>query len=277
MSALEHGILERDSHPHEDVHDVLWTSGWDSTFRVLDLLSQGKVVRPWYVVAEEYPRPSTKTELETMRKIRMELAERDPAVREQLLPLHVVKESDLPKRTDIDLAVRRLRKKYGTMATQYEFLASLADTVDMTLEMGLHKGGLAEVFLKGQTEQDPETGEITLKVDADPDMRLVFGRMAFPISPITKREMGEIAEAKGFSDIMDQTWFCSTPVLGKPCGHCSPCRTALRTGMGERVGKPTALKRLGYNIVRWKSAHPPKTIKLELYRAAMRLRDKVGM
>lgn len=274
IAAHPNEILDVTSDYAGEVHDVLWTSGWDSTFRVVDLLSQGKAVRPWYVLAEAYPRASAKKELETMREIRLELAERDPAVRQLLLPLHVVRESDLPKRRDVDLAVRSLREKHGVMATQYEFLASLADTLGTTMELGLHRGGLAEVFLKGQTAENIESGEITLKEDADPDMLTVFGNMAFPLSSLTKLEMGEIAEERGFSDIMERTWFCSTPVFGEPCGQCSPCLTASRTGMGHRVPAPTLPRRVGFYFVRWKTKNSPQKIKLNLYRAVMGLVER---
>ena len=56
--------------------DLLWTGGWDSTFRLLDVvLRHHHPVQPWYVIDRE--RASTERELATMQTIRRALAERD--------------------------------------------------------------------------------------------------------------------------------------------------------------------------------------------------------
>ena len=52
---------------------LLWTGGWDSTFRLLQLLLQQRVpVVPHYLVDDT--RPSAQTELRTMACIRDRLA-----------------------------------------------------------------------------------------------------------------------------------------------------------------------------------------------------------
>jgi 7-cyano-7-deazaguanine synthase len=39
----------------------------------------------------------------------------------------------------------------------------------------------------------------------------------------------------GMNDVVMSTWFCHTPVFGKPCGCCNPCRDALNEGLAWRV------------------------------------------
>ena len=65
---------------------LLWTGGWDSTFQLLNLLlREGAVVTPWYVIDAE--RRSTGVELDTMRRLRGELARQFPEARTRLRPL----------------------------------------------------------------------------------------------------------------------------------------------------------------------------------------------
>ena len=32
-------------------------------------------------------------------------------------------------------------------------------------------------------------------------------------------------------DIMENIWFCHTPIDGKPCGLCNPCKTKMESNM----------------------------------------------
>jgi hypothetical protein len=34
---------------------------------------------------------------------------------------------------------------------------------------------------------------------------------------------------------MDMTWFCHTPVRGRPCGICAPCVYTIEEGLARRV------------------------------------------
>ena len=67
--------------------------------------------------------------------------------------------------------------------------------------------------------------------------RLLFSRFALPahIWDIFKPEEAKEMEDLGYGDVFRKTWFCHRPVLGMPCGHCNPCRDAVRDGMGWRI------------------------------------------
>lgn len=55
---------------------ILWTGGWDSTFRVLDLvLNKKKNIQPYYILDER--RASTEIEIATMEKIKEMMKELD--------------------------------------------------------------------------------------------------------------------------------------------------------------------------------------------------------
>ncbi len=69
---------------HKPVN-LLWTSGWDSTFRLLDLLLvQKRPVQPYYVI--DPGRRSLQFELAALDKIRALVFEKDPQTKQLLLP-----------------------------------------------------------------------------------------------------------------------------------------------------------------------------------------------
>jgi hypothetical protein len=45
-----------------------------------------------------------------------------------------------------------------------------------------------------------------------------------------------------FSEIMEKTWFCHTPVHGEPCGVCNPCSHAIEEGLVFKIS-PAGLER----------------------------------
>jgi hypothetical protein len=74
-----------------DIHGptihLLWTGGWDSTFRLIDLALTRKFrVQPYYLL--DVSRRSTGHELLAMTRLRDLLERRDVAVRDRLLPIH---------------------------------------------------------------------------------------------------------------------------------------------------------------------------------------------
>ena len=58
---------------------MLWTGGWDSAFRLLDLVvRQRRRVQPYYILDDIKLRPSVPAERQAMERIRARLAERYP-------------------------------------------------------------------------------------------------------------------------------------------------------------------------------------------------------
>ncbi|NRR75753.1 hypothetical protein HRD57_10360 [Tetragenococcus halophilus] len=59
------------------MNNILWTGGWDSTFRVLSLvILQNKEVQPYYII--DPGRASNEVELLTMEKIKKEVVRKFP-------------------------------------------------------------------------------------------------------------------------------------------------------------------------------------------------------
>jgi hypothetical protein len=209
--------MEMTDSSHGATH-VLWTGGWDSTYRVLDLvLVEQRAVQPIYVADPR--RRSTSRELAAISSIRTAVLARCPAA-EGLLPQpEVVDRLAIPPDPEVTAAYERMTK-IAHLGTQYEWLARLRRHRKLDgIELSIHNDDRAAVF-----QRDVRSA----------DFDLVLGGYGFPLLGLTKLDMQREAMAKGFADLMEMTWFCHG--AGKvPCGRCAPCRFSIKEGMGRRV------------------------------------------
>lgn len=223
--------------------NVLWTSGWDSTYRVADLvLRQTRFVQPWYV--QDSARRSTRTELQTIDRIRSELVAKEPSVADRLLPLRSVRLEKIPEDPAISAGFTRLAAR-GHLGGQYDWLARLAKWRNVHLELSIHADDKAHAFLEGHTvTTSDDVHRVAESAPADLDL---FRWFTFPLFQMSKLDMQERALTNGFGDIMEMTWFCFSPLLdGRPCGFCNPCRFTREEGLGHRVPAPTIWRKMQY-------------------------------
>ena len=220
---------------------LLWSGGWDSTYRLLTLLLEHKVrTQPIYLIDPQ--RPSMPTELATMGAIRERLLREHPHVAELLLPRDLAVATDLPTNGAIDGWYAALVRARPTLGLQYHLVARYAawcgiDDLELCVER--HVGGIAYELMSSHTRlmKDPSTGLEYYKVRADHPVHgmELFQNVRFPVLGIDKLEMGRAAERAGFGAYMQMTWFCHRPLRGKPCGECGPCRDAADLGFRRRI------------------------------------------
>lgn len=217
--------------------DLLWTSGWDSTFRIADLvIRQARTVQPWYVRDDN--RRSTGRELSTMQEIRTAIADIDPSAGTRILPLREFSRETIPADAEITSNYRRLAQE-SHLGNQYDWLARLAKSEGRTLELSIHRDDKAHGFLENDVVEDGDT--YRLSDDADPRLAL-FRWFSFPVFNTSKLDMAERAREHGFQQVMELTWFCYEPLIGgKPCGYCNPCVYTQEEGLGRRVPRRTSL------------------------------------
>jgi hypothetical protein len=221
------------------VANLLWTGGWDSSFRLLDLVVRKKrPVQPYYVLNAD--RRSSSLEMERMDQIRDELAHRFPDSRRLLLPTAIVSRSELRPAPEITAAMARLKQKTepDPLGTQYEYLARFVSQAGLTdLELAVHQDDRAHRILETSivAEEEGRTRYYRL-VDRpdDPDL-LMFQSFRFPILDLTKLEMRDMARDWGLLDILEMTWFCHKPRRNRPCGLCPSCRSTCSEGMRYRL------------------------------------------
>lgn len=231
------------------IKKILWTGGWDSTFRVLDLVLNKKMeVQPYYIY--DQGRKSAPMELKTMSNIKDLVRDIDNAAAKRILDLITIDKHNIPKNA-------KITESYKTLVTishlggQYDWLARYCESNDISgLELCVHKGDTEEVFLKDDVRLVQENGDSYYELVEIPSQEeiKIFSYYRFPLLGMTKVDMGNKAKENGFDHIMEATWFCHNPYKGKPCGMCNPCKTTREKGLGRRVPNPTFTMKLNRKI-----------------------------
>lgn len=218
--------------------NLLWTGGWDSTFRLLQLLLVHRVpVVPHYL--KDPTRASTQIELQTMTRIGDHLREAYPHTRALLQPLRIAAVADVAEDPEIAVALRDIRKR-SFIGSQYAWLPAFCkhNAID-DMELGVHVDDKVQALLRSfAMEFEHSGGYRSIRVDprhVDSAEFRLFRYFSFPLFHIDKVGIDRQAEAEGWGAIMDMTWFCHTPVRGRPCGLCAPCVYTIEEGLARRV------------------------------------------
>jgi len=241
-----------------DPIDLLWTGGWDSTYRLLELiLAYGETVRPHYII--DTGRPSVGNELRAMGKIKKFLRNAYPEASERLLQTSYAEVSDIKPDAEITKAFKSVTST-EYLGGQYEWLARYCKERDIpSIEIGFiakpadvenKKSFLTKITggdFKGRQHFNyakmlrSSTNGNRTSFSFDPGLcteaeYTVFRYFSPTIRDKTKVDIKHIVDRNGWCGLMSLTWFCHRPLFGKyPCGRCNPCTDAIQCGMGERV------------------------------------------
>jgi hypothetical protein len=215
---------------------LLWTGGWDSTFRLLQaLFEEGSRVETMYVLSE---RPSRKHELDAMRAVRLTSIERLGS--DDLFPPTVIHDSGqfVMSRSIEEIWEQAQHRVH--VARQYKYLANIAEQlgwsmVEMCLQRNEGVDFKAEIFGFTPKSVDHPPLELT-----DSPLSSLFRFWTFPTIGLSKMEMVELAQSGGYGDILSMSWFCGHPLRGEPCGYCRPCELA------KASGRPHQFSRWGF-------------------------------
>ena len=261
------------------MHRVLWTAGWDSTYRVADLvLTHRRTVQPWYVVDPE--RRSAGIELDRIRRLTGLMGDLDADAPGRILPIETRQLADLPRRPDVEAAARRVGavRPLGAQHTWLPLLA-IAEGLD-DLELGweadfLHRFLPLESFSRNSGEA-PDDWYYLSEGATDPDRYALMGRFRYPLITVTKVQMMELARERGFERVMAQTWSCRWPTLfRRPCGQCVPCSEARVAGMGHRVAPDTPLHRSAHKL-HWAAVRKADVLRANAGSVSRRFRRSGG-
>ncbi len=230
----------------DDTVKLLWTGGWDSTFRLLDLVLVRDVpVQPFYVL--DTARRSSLVELETMQRIRRSIGAISPSKALLVSPSTIVSIHDIAPNAEVTARYRRLKAR-SFLGEQYDWLARFVSQFSLHgLELCVHVDDKAYAWLSGHVEEvqsDDRSSYWILRRDEGGSDLSMFAPFRFPVLTLTKTEMQRIAAARGFLHIMEQTWFCFTPVRGRPCGVCNPCHYTIQEGLGRRMPRAARVRHL---------------------------------
>jgi hypothetical protein len=225
---------------HREPVQVLWTGGWDSTYRLISLvLVYQRPVQPHYIITVN--RPSFPAELRAMARIKAMLLDWAPEARERLRTTRITDVADLRADEKVAQQIRGL-KAVRYVGSQYEYLGRYARQMaipglELCVEFSNHGGAYS--FIKPVavwTAEDGPFGYYEIAPDAADDNVALFYGFRFPLLDLSKLQMREQARRHGFAHLMDQTWFCHRPLPGdKPCGRCRPCGYAVTEGLARRL------------------------------------------
>ena len=221
---------------------ILWTGGWDSTFRVLyATLVEGKRVEPHYIVDTD--RPSSLRELQVMSEVKNAIRTFSQEAYERISLLQITSKNEISEDVEITTSWKRLKQKMH-IGGQYDWIARYAKSKNLTdLELSVQRddteGGIYS-FLKANVEQTP-SGTYRLRRGVGGDGE-IFAWFEFPVLEYSKTQMRDMARKHGFIEILEKTWFCHRPISGMPCGMCNPCIYTIEGGMGYRLPRESLFR-----------------------------------
>jgi len=216
--------------------NLLWTGGWDSTFRLLELvLLYKQSVQPYYIVDPD--RSSLGMELRAIRKIKERLFADYPETTSLIFPAILKDKNDIEPNMEITESYQEILNK-RFLGSQYEWLSRFAFEHSLEdLEMGsLKNGNIHKTISPFIRKSNTANGLVyELKEDALGTAEYsLFGYFKFPCLHLDKHDIELLSKKWGFMEFMELTWFChrSGPV---PCGQCNPCRYTVNLGMKKRI------------------------------------------
>ena len=223
----------------DNLHHLLWTGGWDSTFRLIQIIVLlGEEVQPYYIIDPN--RKSVRHEMRAMQWLKKEIFERYPTARSTVKPTQYIELNSISKNNRIMQSYKKIYDSFP-IGIQYEWLARFAcqyeiDNLELAVEKGLgHMNELLKKILEFQESKEQSTYRVKLDLKGK-DAYTLFEHFTFPIIDTYKSDMIRISKGSGFFDILEKTWFCHNPLSnGKPCGVCTPCTQVVKEDMSFRL------------------------------------------
>jgi len=214
--------------------NLFWTGGWDSTFRLLQLvIDEKRVVQTYYLI--DANRKSTINEIATILKIKKKLVIDYPHTIKLLLPTQFHEISSIKPNIDISNSYKDISNRIH-LGSQYDWLARFCDERNIHgMELSLIKGGITYNLISSSILVESRKNSHYSDLENDTIYRL-FHYFSFPTLNLSKLDIKKISEEKNWMKIMDMTWFCHKPRAGHiPCGKCRPCRIVIEQGMEYRI------------------------------------------
>lgn len=214
--------------------NLLWTSGWDSTFRLLQIiLIEEKSVQPIYII--DRSRKSLKVEQEGIEKILNKIKAEHYEAFQQILPVRYVEE-DLTINNEIAKSSKYINS-FIRLGSQYSWLAQFCHNhnlknVEICNDKNLNTNSLTYFISKNYLEVDETNPK---NIESYSHAKTIFQYFNFPVIKLSKRDMLDIIKLNKWENIMYLTWFCHKPRKNKACGKCVPCINVIKKGMGFRI------------------------------------------
>ena len=197
--------------------EIFWTGGYDSTFRIVQLSQKAVCIKPYYMSDD---RASETNELAAIDKI-TKLIKANPKTKCRFKDLTIVNKDDRKADDTIHNTYTDVLKT-DFIGSQYDWLGVFAKDHE-GIELCIHKDDKAISFIEKYgvlEEQNSEAGGyyVVDQRQSDPMVNILFANYHLPLAEYTKLEMKKYYLENGYTDVMNETWFCFHPKNGKPCG-----------------------------------------------------------
>lgn len=215
---------------------VFWTGGFDSTFRICQLLTfhPSVKIQPIYLnfpiddsVNKRVLRRNQSFELRSIDTITKEIKKQFPNTFSNLLPT-LIFDQEIPIDKEIHFIFRQLwnQQRMRRPINQYSYMMQIAKQfntkIDVSVEYAPHESRLfqlLEPYLSFYKENSFQ--------NIDQYVMYFFHYFNFPTIYISKENMYQIAKNNNFSNILDMTWSCWYPINGKACQECIMCKARI--------------------------------------------------
>ncbi len=211
---------------------LFWTGGWDSTYRLLELLLVlQRPVQPVVVISHD--RRSMDIEIQAMNKIKAKIAAEWPAAAARLHETIFFESRNIRILDSVRDSWRILWKQFP-LGEQNLYLSSLVVQEGLEgIEVGFHLGDRSFQKLTSRVLEPVEgVGRARLAESTRGSaVHDVWGGYVFPLHDMNKRQILLNARRHGFDHVLKSTWSCHNPTSARrPCGICNACACTIKGG-----------------------------------------------
>ena len=151
------------------------------------------------------------------------------------LPLIDVKKIDVDDETKYYMKKLKEAKSVRRSTCQYGAIAQLSKDINenrsdpIYLEIGVVKEDyridkFRNIGIYNTINNNVNYKNKTLNKNLNNNAVKIFRFLKFPLIDLNKKDMLEIANKNGYSDILKFSWSCWYPKNGKPCRKCIMCK-----------------------------------------------------
>ena len=238
ISLISYFVYRRYNITYKDTKDdntyLFWTGGFDSTFRLCELLIiEKKQVVPIYItypyldnkIGSKYKRNSSVNEIHAMETIKKQLFKEYPFTKINLKKTMYIDYLELD--SVIKTKMRNLwkRKLNYRPITQCGGLAQVSKNLKIDIEMSVEDSPHSKMRKIVMPYIGTYKDKIRI-IKYDRDIQ-IFKNLIFPLIYVSKKKMIKIAKINNFYSILNLTWSCWFPKNDKACGKCSMCRSRI--------------------------------------------------
>lgn len=221
--------------------NILWTGGFDSTFRIAELSRCNIEIQPYYVCNPA--RKSLKNELNAIAEM-TEMFKALEQTKAKFLPLKPIPRDQCNDDPGMRQAYKNIIKTVF-IGDQYVYLCGFSRQ-HPGIELSVHDNVIDILKTYGDlikiTDEDIGDYYIVDQEKTPEDLVTIFKDFSFPLVHHTKKGMMEDYEKYGLTEIMKKTWFCHSPINDKPCGECNPCKYTIQEGLRGRFDRRAMMR-----------------------------------